>query len=107
MEVFVLRKLKKAVTPPHQTPSRRKAALASSKLARPGGLRFDPLEPRLVLDGNALVISEFMALNDSTLADENGAFSDWIEIHNPTDTPLSLDGWYLTDEDDETRHWRG
>ena len=29
-----------------------------------------------------VVISEFMASNASTLADEDGAFEDWIEIHN-------------------------
>ena len=29
------------------------------------------------------VISEFMADNDTVLADEDGDFSDWIEIHNP------------------------
>ncbi len=31
----------------------------------------------------APLITEFMASNDSTLADEDGDFSDWIEIHNP------------------------
>ena len=27
-------------------------------------------------------ITEFQAVNSSTLADEDGQFSDWLEIHN-------------------------
>ncbi len=45
-----------------------------------------------------LVISELMAANDSTLADEDGAYSDWIEIHNPTALGVNLTGYYLTDD---------
>ena len=29
-----------------------------------------------------VVISEFMASNAKTLADEEGSFEDWIELHN-------------------------
>ena len=38
------------------------------------------------------VISEFMADNQSTLADEDGQYSDWIEIHNPTAAAINLSG---------------
>ena len=38
-----------------------------------------------------------MAANVSGLTDEDGAFSDWIEIHNPDSTPISLTGYHLTD----------
>ena len=31
-----------------------------------------------------LVINEFLAINDSVLADEDGEYSDWIEIYNGT-----------------------
>ncbi|MCP4822667.1 MAG: lamin tail domain-containing protein, partial [Shimia sp.] len=31
-----------------------------------------------------------MAANDATLADEDGQFSDWIEIHNPTGQDVDL-----------------
>ena len=50
---------------------------------------------------SGLVISEFMAVNDETLADEEGKFRDWIEIYNPMDTAVDLEGWYLTDDADE------
>jgi len=54
----------------------------------------------------SLVISEFMAYNVSVLADEDGLYSDWIEIHNGTDEALSLGGWYLTDEAGNLTKWR-
>src|SRR5688572_31794178 len=55
---------------------------------------------------NAVVISEFMARNQSTLADEDGAYSDWIELHNPGSTIVNLDGWYLTDTTNLFTKWR-
>lgn len=47
--------------------------------------------------GAAPVISEFMASNETTVADEDGDFPDWIEIFNPDDEPVDLGGYYLTD----------
>jgi len=41
-------------------------------------------------------ITEFMADNESTLQDEDGEFSDWIEIYNPASTPVALGGFQLT-----------
>ncbi|MHC4749205.1 MAG: lamin tail domain-containing protein [Planctomycetota bacterium] len=52
-----------------------------------------------------VVISEFMAKNDTTLADEEGKFRDWIEIYNPSGTSVSLDGWYLTDNMSNLTKW--
>ena len=43
-------------------------------------------------------ISEFMAENRSVLADEDGEFSDWIEIYNPDPTTVNLAGYALTDD---------
>ncbi len=51
--------------------------------------------PALALDD--LHITEFMAENDSTLADENGDFSDWVELFNGGTNTVNLLGWYLTD----------
>jgi hypothetical protein len=52
-----------------------------------------------------LRINEFMALNTSTLTDEDGDFSDWIEIYNPTDTGIDLMGWSLTDDQEDPGKW--
>ncbi len=51
------------------------------------------------------IISEFMADNKSTIADEDGAYSDWIEIHNPTGAAISLAGWKLTDQATNPAKW--
>jgi hypothetical protein len=60
-----------------------------------------------------LTISEFMASNASEapldpgeLLDGDGLSSDWIEIYNQTGETVSLDGWYLTDDDDELTKWQ-
>lgn len=52
------------------------------------------------------VISEFMAANTKILADSDGQFSDWIEIHNPDSTTLNLAGWYLTDDAKDLGKWQ-
>ena len=51
------------------------------------------------------VISEFMADNRATLADEDGAYSDWIEIRNPDAGTVSLEGWSLTDDAGAPTKW--
>ena len=51
------------------------------------------------------VISEFMAANETTLADEDGDFSDWIEISNSADQPVDLAGYYLTDNPQVLNRW--
>ena len=53
-----------------------------------------------------ITISEFMAQNTTTLADEDGAFSDWIEIHNAGTCPLNLNSWSLTDNPNVLTKWR-
>ena len=45
-----------------------------------------------------VIISEFMADNKTTLADEEGQFSDWIEIYNTGTNTVNLNGWSLTDD---------
>jgi hypothetical protein len=51
------------------------------------------------------VISEFMAANETTLVDEDGDFSDWIEISNSADQPVDLAGYYLTDNSQVLDRW--
>jgi hypothetical protein len=51
-------------------------------------------------------LSEFMASNTRTLADENGEFSDWIEIYNPSGLTVNLAGWSLTDSTNTLTEWR-
>ena len=51
-------------------------------------------------------LSEFMASNTRTLKDETGQFADWIEVFNPSDAPLDLRGWSLTDDAGDLNKWR-
>src|SRR5690606_6379376 len=51
------------------------------------------------------VISEFLASNGEVLADDDGDFSDWIEIHNPGATQVYLQEWSLTDDAENLRKW--
>jgi len=67
--------------------------------------RLEPLEPRLLLSGD-LYISEFMAINNYTLADEDGDYSDWIEIHNAGDSDVNLEDWGLTDDESRPTKWQ-
>ncbi len=72
---------------------------------QPASLRGEELEARHLLALDSLMITEFMAANETVLADEDGDFSDWIEIHNPTDQSVSLLGWTLTDDEAEPNKW--
>lgn len=43
-------------------------------------------------------ISEFLSKNDNGIQDEDGAHSDWIEIHNDSGFALDLSGYKLTND---------
>jgi hypothetical protein len=62
----------------------------------------------LFLNGVAhaqVVISEFMADNKKTIADQDGVFSDWIEIFNPSTSSVNLADWALTDDPARQARW--
>lgn len=56
--------------------------------------------------GKPVVINEFMAINDSNLADEDGEFRDWIELLNISGVTVNLSGWYLTDNMSVLDKWQ-
>jgi len=53
-----------------------------------------------------VVISEFMASNKETLKDEDGDFSDWVELYNDETTAVNLNGWGLSDNASNLAKWR-
>ncbi|MEZ6116071.1 MAG: lamin tail domain-containing protein [Pirellulaceae bacterium] len=65
----------------------------------------ESLEPRQLLTAQPL-ISEFMAVNESTLQDQDGDYSDWIEITNVGDESLDLNDYSLTDDKNDPTQWR-
>lgn len=56
--------------------------------------------------GQGVLLTEFMAKNDSVIPDEDGDYSDWIEIHNSdTSGGVDLGGWSLTDDASDPHKW--
>ncbi len=73
---------------------------------RPSTIRLGALALLLLLSGSArlrsqtrgIVINELMSRNEATLADADGDFTDWIEIHNAGPTTSNLQGYMLSDQ---------
>ena len=55
---------------------------------------------------DTLLITELMAVNTGPLADEDGSFEDWIEIHNPGTNAVNIGGWYITDNNANLTKWQ-
>jgi hypothetical protein len=51
-------------------------------------------------------INEFMAANTATILDNDGDYSDWIELYNAGNAVVDLSGWYLTDNVGNPTKWR-
>lgn len=56
-------------------------------------------------DVNSLIVNEFMASNSNGLVDGTGGNPDWIELYNPTASPVSLAGAYCTDNEHNLTKW--
>ncbi len=52
-----------------------------------------------------LVINEFMASNDQTIADNAGEFDDWLELFNLGDDPVFLGNYFLSDNENIPDKW--
>ena len=50
-------------------------------------------------------INEVVAENTTGLLDEDGTRQDWIELHNPLDTAVDLNGWHLSDDPARSAQW--
>lgn len=69
-----------------------------------GGAWTYTLDPAL---GRAnVVISEFLASNNSGIRDDFAERSDWIELLNLEAEAVELGGWFLTDDANEPTKWR-
>ncbi|MBM3846420.1 MAG: hypothetical protein FJ405_09060, partial [Verrucomicrobia bacterium] len=53
-----------------------------------------------------LLLSEVMLVNTKTIPDEDGEYSDWIEIFNPGSNHIDLLNWSLTDQRSNLTQWR-
>ena len=50
-------------------------------------------------------ITELTAKNQGSGTDADGELSDWIELGNLGDKDVSLDGWYLSDKEEQLNQW--
>lgn len=53
-----------------------------------------------------LVINEFMADNDASIADQDGDYEDWIELYNNTNDSIFLGDYYLSDDASDPTQWK-
>jgi hypothetical protein len=52
-----------------------------------------------------ILINEVMAGNKSAVVDDMGKYSDWIELYNPGNEPVSIEGWGLSDSKSVPVKW--
>src|ERR1043166_144538 len=53
-----------------------------------------------------VLITEFMAINDHTLTNQEGVYPDWIEVYNAGANAVNLGGWRLTDDPANLTKWQ-
>jgi hypothetical protein len=53
-----------------------------------------------------VVINELMARNDTTIADPQGDYDDWIELFNMSGEAVDLSGMYLSDNPENPLKWK-
>jgi hypothetical protein len=64
-----------------------------------------PATPVSAAPPTGVYISEFMASNTSTIANNQGVYDDWIELTNNGASPVDLSGWHLTDTAGSPAKW--
>ena len=52
-----------------------------------------------------LVINEIMASNFIAVADQDGEYDDWVELYNGNNFDLNLNGYYLSDNENDLTKW--
>lgn len=52
-----------------------------------------------------VVIHELLPNNRYSIADRDGDRGDWVELYNPGDQPVNMNGWYLSDANKNLTKW--
>src|SRR2546426_5403838 len=58
------------------------------------------------LRSEGLLLTEFMVDNSTTLQDDDGDYSDWVEVFNSGDAEVNLEGYCLSDDPNAPTKWR-
>ncbi len=59
-----------------------------------------------VVPSDDVVINEFMADNEASVADGAGEYDDWIELYNKGTEQVDLTGYYLSDNEGDITKWQ-
>jgi hypothetical protein len=54
---------------------------------------------------SGLVINEIMAGNSLSVSDQDGEYDDWVELYNGNNFSLNLNGYFLSDNEDDLTRW--
>lgn len=64
------------------------------------------LDPSGSMEGTGeILINEYMSRNSYICYDEDGDYSDWVELYNTTDAPVNLTGYYMTTDPTNLQKW--
>ena len=58
-----------------------------------------------ILIAQTININEVMSSNETILSDEDGDFSDWIELYNNGDSAINLEGYGISDDSLDLKKW--
>ena len=53
-----------------------------------------------------VVINEYSAANFNAITDNYGQYEDWFELYNTSGTAINLNGYYLSDKNDNLTKWQ-
>ncbi len=67
---------------------------------------YDYNDEAFSIERKTLFINEIMVSNSTVIADEDGDFGGWIEIHNAGDLSVDLDGYFLSDSESNQQEWQ-
>ena len=59
----------------------------------------------MTLSAQSVVINELQAANVDMFVDPSFNYGSWIELYNPTDKDISLNGWYISDTKSELKKY--
>jgi len=55
--------------------------------------------------GQGVLINEFMSKNNSIIQDEDGDYSDWVELYNSSSTDINMLNYSLSDDNSDLNKW--
>ncbi|MFK7770641.1 MAG: CotH kinase family protein [Saprospiraceae bacterium] len=59
-----------------------------------------------ITSSGQIAINEFMSDNTNSIVDQDGEFSDWIELYNYSNAPINLLNYSLSDQDNDLTKWK-